>query len=216
MDNAAVAKRPPRRWLWPLARLVLVGIALELVFMLAVFLVGQSMWSAVPVASDAIIVLGARVYPSGRLSPTLQFRVDRAKQLFDQGQARYIVVCGAQGRDERRPEADSMAEYLIEAGVPENRILRDPDSFDTVQNLRNAQSLMAGHDLATAIVVTSDYHLTRSLWIAREVGLDACGAAAPGPDSAYKFVEAHFRETVSWVNHFTGGFVEKLVGRGGR
>ena len=40
---------------------------------------------------------------------------------------------------------------------------------------------MDAHGWQDAIVVTSDYHLQRALWLARDVGIEACGVAAESP-----------------------------------
>ncbi|MDL2206017.1 YdcF family protein [Eubacteriales bacterium OttesenSCG-928-N13] len=200
-----------RRILGIIKWVVLIGIALELLLMLTVFLVGRHAWTVTPTKSDAIIVLGARVNPNGMMSYTLRYRVQAAQALYEQGYAPYVIPCGGQGADEPRGEAEVMQEYLLQQGVPEASILSDRTSTSTEENLLNAMEIMKQHDLSTAIVVTSDYHLTRALWQARDLGLDASGAPARGPDSTFKFIEAHFRESVSWVNYCTGGLLKSLL-----
>ena len=44
------------------------------------------------------IVLGARVYPSGRLSPMLEDRIQTALELYQQGKVKRILVSGDNGR----------------------------------------------------------------------------------------------------------------------
>ncbi|NLG24478.1 MAG: YdcF family protein, partial [Clostridiales bacterium] len=137
--------------------------------------------------ADAIIVLGARVYPDGRASLMLQYRLDQALSLYMDGYADRLIVCGAKGGDEPAAEADVMAQYLIDRGVPGGAILRDDQSYSTLENLRHAQALMAGGGLSTAIVVTTDYHIQRAMWLARDIGLTAWASPArtPGIPSTY-------------------------------
>ncbi len=200
-----------RRWPKILVWIVCAGIAAELLFMGYIYAVGVHAWTVEPIKSSAIVVLGARVNPNGQMSSTQFYRTQRALELYNEGFADYVICCGGQGPDEPRIEAEAMAEYLIGRGVPEDRLLMDKTSTDTSENLLHARALMAEHNLSTAIVVTSDYHLTRALWQAKDAGLSATGAAAKGPDSAYKFVEAYFRESVSWVNYWSGGAIDKLL-----
>jgi uncharacterized SAM-binding protein YcdF (DUF218 family) len=84
-------------------------------------------------------------------------------------------------------------------------------STDTIENLDNAKAEMKARGLETAIVVTSDYHLTRALWLARDRGLDAIGAAAPGNITWGQRIESRFRESLSWVNYALGGVLKDLV-----
>ncbi len=178
--------------------------------MLAVYLCGERQR---PLAqSDAIIVLGARVMEDGTLSTTLTHRMNKACDIYEQGYAETIIVCGGQGANEPVPEADAMAEYLMQKGVPPSAILRELNSFDTLQNLVNAQGLMRERGLNTAIIVSSEYHIQRALWIARDIGLPATGAGALSQNLRRNRVRATFRETLSWLNYFSGGLLGKFSG----
>ena len=160
---------------------------------------------------DAIIVLGARIMPDGELSTTVLHRVQTALKVFSDGYAPLIIACGAQGADEPETEAGAMARWLIESGVPESDVVVEDKSTDTVENLRNARAEMAARGLQTAIVVTSDYHLTRALWLAKDQGLDAIGASAPGNITFGQRIAARFNESLSWINYFSGGFLKSFV-----
>ena len=152
--------------------------------------------------ADCVIVLGARVYPDGRMSLVLKSRAEAALAAWENGQAEYIIVCGAQGRDEPRAEADAMAEFLRASGVPEANILLDEHSFDTRQNIENAAALMRERGWTSALVATSDYHVERSLWMARDAGIEARGLAAATPKTFRAYWWGRMRETVSWALYF--------------
>ena len=95
-----------------------------------------------------------------------------------------------------------MVEYLHERGVPGAQLHWEDASVNTVENLRNASQIMAEHGWHSAIVVTSDYHLQRALWLARDLGMNACGAAAKSNPRLRKRVRARLREIVSWMLYF--------------
>ena len=197
-------------WLRLLGYLVALGIVFEGLMMLSVYLAGTRNW---PVShTDVAIVLGARVMPDGEMSTTLRYRAEKAVMLYQQGDVDHIIVCGAMGDDEPLTEADAMAAFMISWGIPEKDISRDPDSTDTVENLRHAKAIMVEKGFETATVVTSEYHLTRAMWIARDQGVDAIGAPAHGPDTLPKQVEANFRETLSWMNYWSGGLLSRISG----
>ena len=160
---------------------------------------------------DAIIVLGARVMPDGELSTTVLHRVQTALKAYQGGYSKLIIACGSKGRDEPETEAGAMAKWLMANGVPESDIVIEDTSTDTIENLLNAKSEMDARGLTTAIIVTSDYHLTRALWLAKDQGLNAIGAAAPGNITWGQRIESRFRESLSWVNYFLGGFLKDLA-----
>lgn len=151
------------------------------------------------VKSDCVIVLGARVWPDGRMSKSLLYRCESALEAWRSGLAQNIIVCGAQGDDEPAAEADVMAAWFVKSGVPEKSVWKDIASVNTQENLENAAEIMAERGWKTAIIATNDYHVQRALWIARDVGIDACAVAARSPGSAKAWLLSRVREPVSWV-----------------
>ena len=148
--------------------------------------------------SDCIIVLGARVWPSGRMSNSLLYRCERALQAWQDGVAKNIIVTGGQGEDEPAAEAQVMRAYFLENGVPEACVFAEDTSVNTIGNFRNAKHIMEQNGWSSAAVVTNDYHVERSLWIARDAGIDACGIAARSPKRPSTVVISRLRETASW------------------
>ena len=161
-----------------------------------------SVLKAVPAAEnyDAIIVLGAQVTPDGSPSVQLGWRLDAACEAWKQKKVP-IVVCGAQGKDEPMTEAEAMGRYLVSIGVPEEDILKDPESFNTNQNLKNAAELLRElPDVHRVLIVTSDYHVPRSLALARDLGFDACGMGSPCKPEYW--LKNHAREALAWCKYW--------------
>lgn len=149
---------------------------------------------------DAIIVLGAQVKPDRTLSVQLTWRMDAAAEAFEKKNVP-IVVCGAQGTDEPCTEAEAMKEYLLGKGIPENIILTDPKSFNTNENLENARELLKGYpDVKSVLIVTSDYHVPRSLAIARDLGFEAEGFGAKCLPE--RWIKNHAREALAWCKYW--------------
>ena len=146
--------------------------------------------------ADCVIVLGCGVFPDGRLTLTLQNRLDAAYDYLITHEDVLCVVSGGQAPDEPVPEADAMKEYLIGRGIDEQRILAEPESVDTKQNIANSMALIRQcvPDVKTAAIVTSDFHVFRAVLIARNSDVDAFGLAAPTP--WYIAVNCYMREYV--------------------
>ena len=154
--------------------------------------------------SDAIIVLGAQVYPSGELSPQLALRMEAAWEAYQKA-PRLIVVCGGQGGNEPLPEGEAMRDWLLEKGVPDDQVIAETGSMNTRQNLQNAIALLPAARRVT--IVTSDYHLPRALQIARDLGLDADGIGSPCKPEYW--MKNHAREVLAWGKYF----LNKITGQ---
>ncbi len=149
--------------------------------------------------ADALIVLGAQVQPSGEPSVQLAWRLEAAIEVYRQNPAP-IVVSGGQGSDEPRPEGEVMRDWLMERGVPGEHILVDSVSANTLQNIRQAVSLLEGMQVQHVRIITSDYHLPRALAIARDEGLSASGTGSPCKPEYW--MKNHFREALAWVKYW--------------
>lgn len=147
--------------------------------------------------TQAIIVLGAQVKPDGTLSLQLQYRMELALEQY-RAHPQVIVVCGAQGGNEPMTEAQAMHDYLVSNGVPEGDILMDDTSFNTRQNLTNAQKLL-GDDVKKVLIVTSNYHLPRAMALARDTGFEPQGVGAP--IKLIYWPKNHYREGLAWVKY---------------
>ena len=174
-------------------------------------LIGLSVLTAVCVCAartfesrpaDCAIVLGAHVWMDGRMSNALTYRCEAALAAWQNGLVQNMIVCGAQGDNEPEAEAAAMRRWMIGKGVPGDRVIAEAASLNTRQNLENAKAIMAAHGWRTANVCTNDYHLTRALWIAEDVGIDASGIAAPSTKDVLSFARGRVRETCSWILYF--------------
>ncbi len=147
--------------------------------------------------TQAIIVLGAQVKADGSLSLQLQWRMEEALRQYQQ-HPQLIVVCGAQGSNEPAPEAHVMRDWLLAHGVPSHQILMDDASFNTRQNLENARKVLP-NDVERVLIVTSKYHLPRSMALASDIGFDAEGVGSP--IKLIYWPKNHYREALAWVKY---------------
>ena len=131
--------------------------------------------ASVPAAPVAL-VLGAQVYAGGTPSPFLVARLDIARRLLAAGKVRAILVSG-DNRQWRYNEPGAMFRWLLEHGVPTQRIVLDFAGFDTYDSCVRARRVFG---VRQAIVVTQTYHLDRAVALCRSVGVDTTGV---GDDS---------------------------------
>ena len=155
---------------------------------------------------DYILIHGCQLMDDGSLTPLLKSRADRAlefarMQKEKTGKDIVFVPSGGQGPDEVTTEADAIATYLREKGVPEERILPESTSTDTYENIKYSMKLIREHAGATepnVAIATTNYHVFRAGLIAEEQGEHLEGIGSP--------TKRYF-----WVNAFVREFIATLV-----
>ena len=166
--------------------------------LLLVFILSKRRTSLSPM--DAIIVLGAKVNPDKRPSNTLMYRLDAAYDTYLSIRPKAVIVTSGRGADEPEAEAFVMKRYLVDKGVPASVVHEDASSKNTIENLRNAKSIMDRVHLSSAVLLTTDYHTARALTIARRIGIRPCCAvpSRPGRKPSTRLI-AYAREVLSWA-----------------
>ena len=100
-------------------------------------------------------------------------------QYLQENNPTICIVTGGKGAAEPFPEGQGMKDYLVKAGIPEDRIIVEDRALNTVQNIQYSMALMSSPNAPTAIV-TNNFHVTRGLALARGQGLtDVYAIAAP-------------------------------------
>ncbi|WP_438829948.1 SanA/YdcF family protein [Actinoplanes friuliensis] len=133
-------------------------------------------------AAPVALVLGAEVYPDGNPSPFLAARLEIARQLLAAGKVKAILVSGdhiAWGYN----EPGAMFQWLVDRGVPSQRIVLDHAGFDTYDSCARAKEVFG---VTSAIVVTQSYHIDRAVALCRRLGVQASGV---GDDTVRIYTE---------------------------
>ena len=87
---------------------------------------------------------------------------------------RPLLMSGDHGRKEY-DEVNTMKQYAIDAGVPSGDIFMDHAGFSTYESIYRAKEIFGAERI---IIVTQEYHLYRSLYIAEKLGIEAYGVSA--------------------------------------
>lgn len=128
---------------------------------------------------DAVIVPGASVYRSGKLSPVLRQRMEGALRYLAAHKGTKLVLSG-HAIPHGYSETTAMAEFARANAVPEKDILLDDkgrSTYVTLLNFRRASPLRR------ILIVSQDYHLPRALYIAGAMGFEASGLVVSGDPS---------------------------------
>jgi uncharacterized SAM-binding protein YcdF (DUF218 family) len=134
--------------------------------------------------AEAIVLLGgatrSRAYP--RVNPDLNEHGDRityTAQLYKKDKAPIIIISG--GRSEwmgsGNPEANDISQMLQkDYGIPAAAIIEDPTSLNTYENAVNVQKIMQERKINKVLLVTSAFHMPRSVRIFRKLKMDVIPA----------------------------------------
>lgn len=140
---------------------------------------------------EYVIVLGAQVHEEGP-SSILAARLRVAIKYLNENPDTKVIVSGAQGSNEPFTEAEGMRRYLVEKGIAEDRIIMEPNSFNTTQNITNSMELIGDNDAKVGIA-TSNFHVYRACKIAKKQGLNNVSGLA-GNVVAFYLPQNMFRE----------------------
>lgn len=126
---------------------------------------------------DYIIVLGAQMKERGP-SAVLKFRLDKAYDYLTENENTICIVSGGQGANEPCSEAQGMHDYLVEKGIPSERIIMEDKSTDTSENIAFSAAFLDKEKDSVGIV-TNNFHVFRGVHLAKHAGYkNVCGIAA--------------------------------------
>lgn len=118
--------------------------------------------------ADYVIVLGAQWKMNGP-SYVLKKRLDKSLEYLRENPDTSVIVSGGQGSDEPVSEAQGMFEYLVAAGIEQERILLEDKSTSTYENLYYSAALL-DKEKDRVVLVTNNFHVFRGEKIAEKMG----------------------------------------------
>lgn len=124
--------------------------------------------------ADCIIVLGCKVKENGVPSDMLRDRLIRGVELYRLGAAPKLLMSGDHGRKTYN-EVGAMKAYATAEGVPSEDVFMDHAGFSTYETMYRARDVFKAKRV---VIVTQEYHLYRSLYIAKKLGLEAIGVSS--------------------------------------
>ena len=129
-------------------------------------------------AGDVIVVLGAGINQSmpdisgtGVPTETTAYRLFTASMLYKNLKVP-ILFSGAGNSSDVRPVKNIVIRVLKEMGVPENKIMVEDQSRDTKDSARKIANICKKNGFKRPLLVSSAYHLKRSVYCFSRAGVD--------------------------------------------
>ena len=152
-------------------------------------------------------------------------RATHTLQLWKLGIIKKIIVSGGSGRLDGSGvrEADDLADFLKMAGVPDSVLIIENESKNTRESAVNVSALLKNLDGSKdVLLVTSGYHLRRSIACFRKVGINVDPFSTDPVSEPVRFSIDHFlvpradsimmwqimlKEWIGFVAYWLAGFI---------
>lgn len=170
---------------------IIFACSLMLVFVLACYILGVNFYVilsqekdilTVEEASrldriDYVLVLGCGVNEDGTPSRMLAERLEMGAEVFKNQSGASLLLTG-DNSGERYNEPETMKRVSLENGIAEKDITVDDFGFSTYESICNAKKTFGAKRI---IIITQPYHISRALYIAEKLGVEAYGVTANLP-----------------------------------
>ncbi|MGD1978307.1 MAG: YdcF family protein [Akkermansiaceae bacterium] len=128
--------------------------------------------------ADCAIVLGAAAWHD-KPSPVLRERLNHAITLFQNKKIDHLILTGGYGKDAPFSESEVGLEYCVDQGIPRSKIRVERESLNTIDNLREAKTIMEREDWNSALLVSDPWHLKRARRMATDLDMEVHVSATP-------------------------------------
>lgn len=126
---------------------------------------------------DVILTLGNGLNHDWKLPGIVNSRLKKIADLYFQKVSNKIIVCGRwsinwdiKGITPPTTEAEDMKKALLDFGVPDEDVLKEEWSRDTIGNAYFAKiKIIKPHNFKTILVVCSDFHLKRAQFLFQKI-----------------------------------------------
>jgi len=165
-----------------------------------------------PVASDAIVVLGGWISPSGTLGLESQRRLHRGIELYQRGLAPVLVLLGP-GAEGAPTEAEVRAAQARLHGIPADAILTETRARTTRDEAIRVKALLQSRGARTVLLVSNAGHLARAQPLFEHAGFEVRGVPSDppvesdAPESRIVQTRVLVKELLGWLYYRMAGYI---------
>lgn len=165
------------RWLW--RGLLGLGFLALLIILLPRTITGMYATNRIYPHQEAparrvAIIFGAGLRRDGTPTAMLRDRVLTGADLYFQGKVEKLLMSG-DNRFENYNEPESMRQFALSVGVPDEAIVLDYAGRRTYDTCYRARAIFG---VESALLVTQRFHLPRAVFLCNTLGMDTVGVTA--------------------------------------
>lgn len=136
----------------------------------------------IPLHVSYCLILGAKLFEDGALTPMLKKRLNAAIELYEKRPTITFILSG-DGSKSFNNDVSEMYTYLRKhSDIPEEQIILDPKGYSTLDSLLHVTEEI---DRAGFILLTSAFHMPRSVYLCHRLGLHPYALDLPETSSEY-------------------------------
>lgn len=148
-----------------------------------------------------IIVLGASVTKKG-VSKMLEDRLSKTIEVYNK--TNNDILVSGDSRTEEYDETTKMYNYLIENGIPKDKITIDKKGLSTYDSIKRSKDK---YNYDKIIIITQKYHLYRAIYISNKLDIDSYGIDANNITYKGQFI----RDIREYLARYKDYFKLKLI-----
>lgn len=153
---------------------------------------------------DVIMILGCKV-EDNRPSLMLEKRLDKGIEIYNKIHSKILVTGSGEKEDGNLDEITIMSKYLIDHNVDPSDILLDYEGFTTYDSIYRAKHILNTQKM---VIITQEYHIYRSLFLANKLGVKAFGIVADDVPQKWVMIKNNIREILSRDKNFFKGIIK--------
>lgn len=147
--------------------------------------------------ANVAVVLGAAVWADNKPSPSLAFRVDKAAELYKEGNVNKVQLTGGNAPGELS-EAEVSLNHILKKGISREDIWIEKNTTSTIEQIRFIRNNLITQKHINSVIIVSDiYHLQRVREICRFYNVQADVAASDLNLKTDKIIFYQLRECVA-------------------
>ena len=182
---------------------ILIFSGLAIMFSVIFFIGIYASFDSVTYKEDALIVLGCGI-KGETVTTMLKYRLDKAVDYHEKNENAVIIVAGGQGPQETITEAAAMEKYLISAGVPKDKIIKEDKSTSTSENLIFSKKILDEYFAEkpyTLALTTNTFHIYRAEHLAYRNGINVnrIHAGLSLYNLPVNYVREFFAVVIAWI-----------------
>lgn len=165
----------------------------------------------IPADVQYCLVLGAKLFSDDSLTPMLTKRLDAAIDLFHKRPNLTFILSGDASKRISN-DVQAMYNYLKQhCNIPDEQIILDKEGYTTLDSIRHITPEM---DERGFILLTSEFHMPRSVYLCHRLGLHPYALHLPATISRF-YASYRNRELIALVkNWYILTFGEPQFGKG--
>ncbi len=139
---------------------------------------------------------------NGRPSPAFKERLDHALLIYNEGLGDYLILTGGIAEGESISESSVGKKYLKNNGVDDDAILIEESGLNSLQSLKEVETILEQGGLNSILLVSHGYHMMRLKHIANDLNIKNIYSSPVATRKQENRIKHTLRESVVLITYY--------------